>query len=127
MAALLCVTSGYGRQAGPFCPLGFVFFEARVLSMIPASPEPEVGSPAFEYRQISEGLWTAPSPVHHRDDEYDPAGFDVLLRMQERHFWYRGRHRFLLAAVQEQVRGHGAPARPLRAVDLGGGCGGWIR
>ena len=37
--------------------------------------------------------------VQHRSDEYDEAGFKILLDMQEQHFWYRGRHRFLLAAV----------------------------
>ena len=37
--------------------------------------------------------------VAHRDDEYDPAGFEILDRMQERHFWYRGRHRFLLRRI----------------------------
>jgi SAM-dependent methyltransferase len=65
-------------------------------------------------------------PVAHRADEYDPAGFRTLLHMQERHFWYRGRHRFLLHALRTSVRGH--PGRTgLRAVDLGGGCGGWVR
>ena len=48
--------------------------------------------------------------VAHRDDEYDSRWFEILLDMQARHFWYAGRHRFLLAAV-----------------DLGGGCGGWVR
>jgi hypothetical protein len=64
-------------------------------------------------------------PVVHRDDEYDPAGFDVLRRMQEEHFWYRGRHRFLLHAVRRFAPVLPLGARPLRVVDLGGGCGGW--
>ena len=60
--------------------------------------------------------------VSHRDKEYDPSGFDTLLQMQERHFWYRGRHRFLLAADDRFTRLQQAP---LSAVDLGGGVGGW--
>ncbi|WP_165244869.1 class I SAM-dependent methyltransferase [Paludisphaera soli] len=58
--------------------------------------------------------------VVHRDDEYDSREFVMLRRMQDRHFWYRGRHRFLLHAVRRQVR------RAARVVDLGGGCGGWV-
>jgi SAM-dependent methyltransferase len=60
--------------------------------------------------------------VLHRDDEYDPSGFAILKDMQERHFWYRGRHRFLLESVHRHLDG----ASALRVVDLGGGCGGWI-
>jgi hypothetical protein len=29
----------------------------------------------------------------------DQTGFDTLWAMQEKHFWYRGRHRFLVAAL----------------------------
>lgn len=47
-----------------------------------------------------------------------------LFQMQEKHFWYRGRHRFLLAAVDQFTRLHQSP---LSAVDLGGGVGGWVR
>jgi SAM-dependent methyltransferase len=61
-------------------------------------------------------------PVH-RDEEYDPGGFDALAEMQQRHFWYRGRHRFLLAALNRQLA---AAKHSLDAIDLGGGCGGWI-
>ncbi len=60
--------------------------------------------------------------VIHRDDEYDPSGFALLKGMQERHFWYRGRHRFLLASVDRHLRGSSAR----RVIDLGGGCGGWL-
>lgn len=58
--------------------------------------------------------------VVHRDEEYDSREFAMLRRMQDRHFWYRGRHRFLLDAVRRHVE------TPARVVDLGGGCGGWI-
>jgi SAM-dependent methyltransferase len=60
--------------------------------------------------------------VIHRHEEYDPSGFALLKEMQERHFWYRGRHRFLLASVHRYVRRDSAP----RVIDLGGGCGGWV-
>ncbi len=60
--------------------------------------------------------------VVHRDDEYDPRGFALLWDMQERHFWYRGRHRFLLRSVTQHLPKAAVP----RVVDLGGGCGGWI-
>ncbi len=63
---------------------------------------------------------TRSATVIHRDDEYDSREFAMLRRMQDRHFWYRGRHRFLLHAVRRHV-----PALR-RIVDLGGGCGGWV-
>jgi trans-aconitate methyltransferase len=66
-------------------------------------------------------LESRPSVVH-REDEYDSRGFAILKEMQERHFWYRGRHRFLLHSVHRHLRGRPAG----RVVDLGGGCGGWI-
>jgi SAM-dependent methyltransferase len=47
--------------------------------------------------------------------------------MQARHFWYAGRHRFLLAAVREQLRRRGSAPASLSAIDFGGGAGGWIR
>jgi len=43
--------------------------------------------------------------------------------MQERHIWYRGRHRFLLASVNRYLPKTG---QTLSAIDLGGGAGGWV-
>jgi SAM-dependent methyltransferase len=63
-----------------------------------------------------------PASVVHRESEYDSRGFEQLVRMQRDHFWYRGRHRFLRAALRRHI----PPDTPLRAVDLGGGCGGWV-
>ncbi len=60
--------------------------------------------------------------VIHREEEYDTSGCAILNEMQERHFWYRGRHRFLLGSVQRHMGGVSAP----RVIDLGGGCGGWL-
>jgi SAM-dependent methyltransferase len=78
----------------------------------------------FTARQ--DGLFIPKVPIEHRDDEYDPSGFDVLREMQSRHFWYQGRHRFLLTAVGRTLRTLRRNDRPLGAVDLGAGCGGWI-
>jgi SAM-dependent methyltransferase len=64
--------------------------------------------------------------VLHREDEYDSRGFELLHRMQASHFWYRGRHRFLLHAVHRSVLQAGLNARSCRVVDVGGGCGGWV-
>ena len=46
--------------------------------------------------------------------------------MQARHFWYRGRHRFILHFTRDIARRLGEAGRRLDGVDLGGGCGGWI-
>lgn len=78
------------------------------------------------YRPSPEGIYVPRTPVSHRDEEYDSHGFDVLRDMQDRHFWYLGRHRFLYHAFQRALRRQpGLPER-LDAIDLGGGCGGWV-
>lgn len=83
---------------------------------------------ASSYRRDAEDIFAQTIAVTHRDEEFDAAHFDLLLDMQERHFWYRGRHRFLLRAVK---RCSEKLLRPIalspEAVDLGGGCGGWIK
>jgi len=79
---------------------------------------------SLSYTPDSNGIHRPSTPVTHRDEEYDQSGFDMLFQMQEKHFWYRGRHRFLLAAVDRYTRSQQAP---LSAVDLGGGVGGWVR
>jgi SAM-dependent methyltransferase len=72
------------------------------------------------------GIHVLGRPAVHRDEEYEEAGFDVLRDMQSRHFWYQGRHRFLLRAFKDQLGNSPATPQGLSAVDLGGGCGGWI-
>ncbi len=75
-------------------------------------------------RDLSTGVYTPRAAVVHRDDEYPEAGFEILSAIQERHFWYRGRHRFLLAAARALLRRtRPATAERPSAVDLGGGCG----
>jgi SAM-dependent methyltransferase len=75
------------------------------------------------YSRAGNGVFVPDAPVAHREEEYDPAGFDFLRDMQSRHFWYRGRHRFLLHAMKQAL---GRNRSGLKGIDLGGGCGGWI-
>lgn len=78
------------------------------------------------YSLQANGVFTPEVPVLHRDDEYDSHGFDLLREMQGRHFWYQGRHRFLLGALQDELKRRLPSGKALTAIDLGGGCGGWI-
>ena len=55
------------------------------------------------YHRSPSGIFKSAIPVTHRDHEYGEAGFKILLSMQERHFWYRGRHRFLLKALDRFI------------------------
>ncbi len=73
-----------------------------------------------------DGVYIPTAPIRHRDDEYDSGGFEILRDMQSRHFWYRGRHRFLLAALRRMYRRKDSSTPPWSAIDLGGGCGGWV-
>jgi len=66
-------------------------------------------------------------PGNDVDVAFDKAGFDHLVQMQERHFWYLGRHRFLLCALRDQLGKLSARQHGLCGVDLGGGCGGWLK
>jgi 2-polyprenyl-3-methyl-5-hydroxy-6-metoxy-1,4-benzoquinol methylase len=76
------------------------------------------------YRERN-GIFVPPDPVAHREDVYDSQGFELLAAMQHQHFWYTGRHRFLLHAVERHLSPR-AIANPPRVIDLGGGCGGWL-
>jgi SAM-dependent methyltransferase len=78
------------------------------------------------YSLKSNGIFTPDVSITHREDQYDSAGFDILQDMQRRHFWYQGRHRFVLRALLEELDPVRSRQDTFRAVDLGGGCGGWI-
>jgi 2-polyprenyl-3-methyl-5-hydroxy-6-metoxy-1,4-benzoquinol methylase len=62
----------------------------------------------------------------HRQDEYDEEAFDTLLAMQRRHFWYQGRHELILRVLQQEIPRHFGGRKDLAAIDMGGGCGGWV-
>jgi SAM-dependent methyltransferase len=76
------------------------------------------------YSLDTTGIYRPSVSVQHRNEEYDQDSFDTLLEMQEKHFWYRGRHRFLLKAFDLYLRNK---PEPLAVADLGGGIGGWVR
>jgi SAM-dependent methyltransferase len=71
------------------------------------------------------GIFQPPTPVVHRDEEYPSEGFNALVAMQRDHFWYRGRHRFILHFTRKIVALSQKRAG-LEAIDLGAGCGGWV-
>ena len=85
---------------------------------------PQSRNQPANYTRSQDAIFRPSVPVQHRGEEYQEGGFETLRDMQERHFWYRGRHRFLLAAVNRYLP---KLVRPLAAIDLGGGAGGWVR
>ena len=72
------------------------------------------------YKKSQDGIFRPTWQIIHREEEYDPAGFATLHKMQEKHFWYRGRHRFLMHALDRYL-----PSRSDHpaVIDLGGGVG----
>jgi SAM-dependent methyltransferase len=81
----------------------------------------------ISYALGPDGVYLPARPVLHRDDEYDSHAFEQLRRMQESHFWYAGRHRFILRSVLRELRSSAGRSQRPPAIDLGGGCGGWIK
>lgn len=79
------------------------------------------------YCEAADGLFVAASGVRHRDDEYDSSGFELLRRMQHEHFWYLGRHRWLMHALRKYAPSLPQTGGRSQMIDLGGGCGGWLR
>lgn len=76
----------------------------------------------MSYTLDPSGIYRPPVPVSHRDDEYQESGFELLLQMQSAHFWYLGRHKFLLSGLRRHLA-----AKHRTAIDLGGGVGGWVK
>lgn len=72
------------------------------------------------------GIFIPRTRPSHRNDEYDEMGFEVLIRMQREHFWYRGRHKLLLNVLKKEIAQHFGQTEDFRAIDMGGGCGGWL-
>lgn len=73
-----------------------------------------------------QGVFVPLRRPRHRDDEYDEKGFGVLVQMQREHFWYRGRHKLLLNVLKKEIPRRFGEVSDLRAIDMGGGCGGWL-
>jgi len=73
-----------------------------------------------------QGIFVPRRQPRHRNDEYDETGFELLIRMQREHFWYRGRHKFLLTVLKREIARTFGNAGGLQAMDMGGGCGGWL-
>lgn len=71
------------------------------------------------------GIFVNRSEVIHRVEEFDPNGFNILFKMQREHFWYAGRHHFILHEFKK-IRSLQYCGNAIKAIDLGGGCGGWI-
>jgi SAM-dependent methyltransferase len=78
------------------------------------------------YSRQANGIFMPTVAIVHRDEEYDSRRFSLLREIQSRHFWYQGRHRFLLAALKQHLAEALPTGNALTAIDLGGGCGGWI-
>ncbi len=76
------------------------------------------------YYLAEDGVYEPIAHVQHREDEYPEDGFATLWTMQQRHFWYRGRYRFLQYALDSHCP---TTSGPLSAIDIGGGVGGWVR
>jgi SAM-dependent methyltransferase len=84
--------------------------------------------PDEPYSRQDSGIFAPSQPVEHREEEYDSALFQLLRDMQARHFWYQGRHRFVLHSLKRALRLASLDrVSGLKGVDLGGGCGGWVR
>jgi SAM-dependent methyltransferase len=76
---------------------------------------------------LEQATTTTPEAVIHDNSDYEESGLACLARMQDRHFWYRGRHRFLMNAVDRFLPRAGLDPARASAIDVGGGCGGWVR
>jgi SAM-dependent methyltransferase len=81
---------------------------------------------SMTYSRQANGIFMPTTAVVHRDNEYDSRVFSLLRDIQSRHFWYQGRHRFLLRALKLHLPVLFQRGNFLSAIDLGGGCGGWV-
>ncbi|MGB6044863.1 MAG: class I SAM-dependent methyltransferase [Pirellulales bacterium] len=90
-------------------------------------PETHESTNTVGFHRNANGILVSPGTVQHCNEEYDSAHFDMLVGMQRDHFWYRGRHRFLLHAVRQYCQRQPQNHTGMSAIDMGGGCGGWLR
>lgn len=73
---------------------------------------------------LTDGVYERGQPVVHDGEQYDARGYSLLAETQRRHFWHRGRHKFLEQAVKRQLSLQQRTQQ--RVIDLGAGCGGWV-
>ena len=106
--------------------MSFASFKGRTPRQIAPSECSVRGLDEMTYSRRANGILTPNVAVVHREEEYDSRGFSLLRDIQLRHFWYQGRHRFLLAALKQQLSKAFPTGNAPAAIDLGGGCGGWI-
>jgi SAM-dependent methyltransferase len=75
----------------------------------------------------SEGRAYANDEPMLAEEDYTPEAFAHHFRNLQEHFWYLGRSRFILRAFERESESVWGNDVKLRAIDLGGGAGGWIR
>lgn len=75
---------------------------------------------------LDRGIYVPHQRPVHRGEDYDESGFNVLMRMQREHFWYRGRHKLLMSVLSKEMPRRFEKGNAMRAIDMGGGCGGWL-
>jgi SAM-dependent methyltransferase len=114
-----------GSCHGCACAAGVCRQVAALLNSgrTPAAPPDTVTSGSFV---LEDGIHVSRHKPSHRDHEYDPAGFDTLVKMQREHFLYKGRHALVQMVLRAQLAKAGGLSQSRHAVDLGAGCGGWI-
>lgn len=71
------------------------------------------------------GIFVPAWSTLHRQDEFNEAQLDVYADIEDRHFWFSGRRRFLNYSVRYNLARHFPGARGLCAIDLGAGTGVW--
>jgi len=76
--------------------------------------------------KIENGIFVPRRGLAHQNEEYDESGFDLLMNMQRDHFWYRGRHELLFNVLKKERAKITGDRNMWKAIDMGGGCGGWI-
>jgi SAM-dependent methyltransferase len=82
------------------------------------------GSPHSGAYHLENGVFVRAEAVVHDTDQYDLDGYLMLSNTQRRHFWNRGRRRFLAESLHLHLPE--SRRRHARVIDLGAGCGGWL-
>lgn len=78
----------------------------------------------MDYRLDEKGLFKPNFEIEVRGEDYPAGGFEQLYQMQRKHFWFVGRHKFLLELLTRVCKASGRVK--LSILDAGCGAGGWI-